>query len=74
MIRENAVVGIAHAGWLGTVRGASRAAVQTMIRAYGSNPADILAGIGPSIGLDHYEVGPEVVAQIQQAFGAEAGS
>jgi len=68
---QKAVVGIAHAGWLGTVRGASQAAVQTMIRAYGSDPADIVAGIGPSIGVDHYEVGPEVVAQIEQAFGGE---
>ena len=68
---RKAVVGIAHAGWLGTVRGTSRAAVQTMIQTYGSDPADILAGIGPSIGPDHYDVGPEVVAQIQQTFGGE---
>jgi hypothetical protein len=68
---HNAVVGIAHAGWLGTVRGASQAAVRTMIQAYGSKPAEILAGIGPSIGVDHYEVGPEVVAQIKQTFGGD---
>jgi YfiH family protein len=68
---HKAVVGIAHAGWLGTVRGASQAAAQTMIQAYGSDPADILAGIGPSIGVDHYEVGPEVVAQVEAAFGGE---
>jgi YfiH family protein len=63
------VVGMVHAGWLGTVRGASRAAVQAMVRGYGSRPADILAAIGPSIGVDHYEVGPEVVGQVVQAFG-----
>jgi YfiH family protein len=64
-----AVVGLAHAGWLGTVREAAAAAVRAMTKHYGSRPADILAAIGPSIGPDHYEVGPEVVAQMQQTFG-----
>ena len=67
-----AVVGMAHAGWLGTVRGAAREAVLAMTRHYGSRPAEILAAIGPSIGPDHYEVGPEVVTQVQQTFGPTA--
>jgi YfiH family protein len=67
-----AVVGLAHAGWLGTIRGAAAAAVRAMTKHYGSRPADILAAIGPSIGPDHYEVGPEVVTQVQQAFGPTA--
>ncbi len=66
------VVGLAHAGWLGTVRGAVAAAVQGMLERYGSKPADILAAIGPSIGPDHYEVGPDVIAQVEQSFGADA--
>jgi hypothetical protein len=65
-------VGIVHAGWLGTVRKAASAAVDAMIAAYGSDPAQILAAIGPSIGPDHYEVGPEVVEQATHAFGADA--
>ncbi|MGE5250713.1 MAG: peptidoglycan editing factor PgeF [Bacteroidota bacterium] len=68
------VIGIAHAGWLGTVRGVARAAVEAMHRRYGSRPADILAGIGPSIGPDHYEVGPDVTARVERAFGQDAGS
>jgi hypothetical protein len=68
---QKGVIGLAHAGWLGTVRGASSAAVRAMIENYGSKPSDIQAAIGPSIGPDHYEVGPEVVAQVEQAFGAE---
>jgi hypothetical protein len=63
------VVGLAHAGWLGTIREAARAAVRGMMEQYGCKGADILAAIGPSIGLDHYEVGPDVVGQVQQAFG-----
>jgi copper oxidase (laccase) domain-containing protein len=33
-----------------------------------------MAAIGPSIGADHYEVGPDVIAQVEQAFGADAKS
>ncbi|MFH1185545.1 MAG: peptidoglycan editing factor PgeF [Chloroflexota bacterium] len=67
-----AVVGMVHAGWLGTVRGAVRAAAEAMFAGYGSRPADILAAIGPSIGVDHYEVGADVLEQVAQAFGAES--
>ena len=66
------VVALAHAGWQGTVRGAAAAAVRAMREGYGSNPQDILAGIGPSIGPDHYEVGPEVISQVKQALSPEA--
>jgi YfiH family protein len=66
------VAGIAHAGWMGTVKGTVRAAVQAMRNRYGSASRDIHAGIGPSIGPDHYEVGPDVVAQVRQAFGGAA--
>jgi YfiH family protein len=68
------VIGIVHSGWLGTVRGATRSAVEAMQERYGSNPADILAAIGPSIGPDHYEIGDDVIAQVQDTFGAEAES
>jgi YfiH family protein len=66
------VVGIAHAGWMGTVRATVRFAVEAMQKRYGSRPCDIRAAIGPSIGPDHYEVGPDVVLQVQQAFGRQA--
>jgi len=69
-----AVVGMVHAGWLGTVRGASRAGIEAMIAKYGSRPADILAAIGPSIGPDHYEVGVDVLEQVEQTFGTEAAT
>ncbi len=62
------VIALAHAGWLGTVRGVARATIQAMQARYGSNPADILAGIGPSIGRDHYEVGMDVIHKVQESF------
>lgn len=67
------VIGIAHAGWRGTVNGAGVSVVKAMTRAYGSHPADIQAGIGPSIGPDHYQVGEEVVTAVQDYFGTTEG-
>jgi len=68
------VVGIAHAGWMGTVRGTARFAVEAMQKRYRSSPANIRAAIGPSIGPDHYEVGPDLVKQVIQSFGSDAAS
>ena len=62
------VVGLAHAGWRGTIMGAPGAAVEFMVERYGSHPPDILAGIGPSIGPCCYQVGPEVVRLAGQVF------
>jgi YfiH family protein len=70
---QNAI-GIVHSGWLGTVRGAVRTAVQAMQERYASNPADIQAAIGPAIGPDHYEVGEDVITQVKDAFGVGAES
>jgi len=65
-------IGLAHAGWRGTVEKVGQAAVEAMQTRYGSNPADLLAGIGPSIGPERYEVGPEVTAQVREVFGEQA--
>ncbi len=65
------VAGIVHAGWMGTVHGTASVAVKAMQTRYGSNPTDIHAGIGPSIGPDHYEIGPDVIVQVRRAFGSE---
>jgi YfiH family protein len=69
---DRRVVGIVHAGWPGTVKRASQVAVRTMQSVYGSNPINILAAIGPSIGAHHYEVGPEVIEKVRQTFGEDA--
>jgi YfiH family protein len=69
---RRSVIGIAHAGWMGTLRDAGVAAVDAMQKNYGSNPADIVAAIGPSIGPDHYEIGADVILQVMQKHGDEA--
>ena len=62
------VVGIVHAGWQGTIHQISRVAVERMAFEYETNPADILAAIGPSIGPDHYEIGPDVAEKVRVTF------
>jgi polyphenol oxidase len=66
------VIGIAHAGWQGTVNKILDVTLKTMQLHYHSNPEDVIAGIGPSIGVDHYQVGPEVIEQVKVSFGSDA--
>lgn len=67
------VIGMGHAGWRGTVIGIGASVVRTMIQAYGCKPADIQAGIGPSIGPERYQVGEEVVEAVARYFGTTEG-
>jgi len=57
---ENRAVAAVHCGWRGTEKRILEKAVWAMGEAYGSNPADMLAALGPCIGGACYEVGPEV--------------
>jgi hypothetical protein len=61
-------LGMAHAGWRGAMNRAAASTVAAMTGAYGTRPADLIAGIGPSISPDRYEVGPEVVEAVCGAF------
>ena len=53
-------VAAVHAGWRGTACDVAGAAVAEMRRAFGTNPADCVAAIGPRICGSCYEVGDEV--------------
>ena len=66
-------VGVAHAGWRGTVAGIARSLVRAMVDAFGSRASDLIAGVGPAIGPCCYQVGPEVIAQARAVFGATDG-
>jgi hypothetical protein len=66
------VVGLAHAGWRGTVNQIATATVEKMVSEYGCHREVIQAGIGPSIGPDHYEIGAEVIEQVIENFGKDA--
>jgi YfiH family protein len=55
---EGGVVGAAHAGWKGAEAGVMDEVVAAMVR-LGAARNRIVACVGPTIGLDSYEVGPE---------------
>lgn len=64
------VIGLAHAGWKGTVNKIGSKVVNVFQTAYGSRPSDIIACIGPSIGPCCYQVGDDVIAQVKRGFPA----
>ncbi|MDH5750197.1 MAG: peptidoglycan editing factor PgeF [Rhodospirillales bacterium] len=52
------VIGAAHAGWKGALGGILEATVESMI-GLGAEASAIAAAVGPCIGFESYEVGPE---------------
>jgi polyphenol oxidase len=66
----HSALALVHSGWRGTVLGAPRVAVESMVREFGSQPEELVAAIGPSIGPCCYEVGPEVVDAVRSSFSA----
>ncbi len=68
----NQVLAAVHAGWRGTVSKIVFKTVRIMIEQLGCQPENLLAGIGPSICLDCFEVGDEVVeAFVDAGFSIE---
>lgn len=61
-------VGVAHAGWQGTVKQIGAATVQAMTAAFGTQPGDLRVLIGPSAGPCCYNVWPHVADEIRAAF------
>jgi len=62
------VVAAVHAGWRGTVSKIVQKTIQQMTEKFGCNPSKIVVGIGPSIHIHAYEVGPEVVKMVENNF------
>ncbi len=63
------VLACVHAGWRGTVAGVTAAAIAAM-QGLGSRPSDVIAGLGPAIAADRYQVGPDVHQAVTRAFGS----
>lgn len=64
-------IGLSHSGWRGTVHRMGKATLEAMRREYGTEPADVVACIGPSICQECFEVGPEVAAEFAEGFGEQ---
>jgi len=49
-------IGLAHAGWRGTVAKIGEKVIETMVKSYDTNPSDLVCAIGPAISKCCYEV------------------
>jgi YfiH family protein len=70
--RKRNVIGLAHAGWRGTLEEIAVETVRKMEKTFGCEPEDIIVGISPSIGRGHYEIGEDVSKAFIEKFGRGA--
>lgn len=70
--RAGGAVAAVHAGWRGTALGILGEAVRRMTEEYGTDPANVVAAIGPHISQASFEVGGEVADAMRLHFGEEA--
>ncbi len=54
--RSGSAIAVAHAGW----RGLAAGILTNTVACFQQDPADLLAWLGPAIGPENFEVGPEV--------------
>ncbi|WCK53066.1 peptidoglycan editing factor PgeF [Aneurinibacillus sp. Ricciae_BoGa-3] len=66
------VIGVAHAGWKGTVARIGQKMALQMKEQWGIQPEDIYAAIGPSIHSCCYEVNDLVADKIKEVLGEKA--
>lgn len=71
--KKNKAVGAVHSGWRGTVARILEKTLHQMKEVYGTCGEDIIAGIGPSVSQEVYEVGEEVITAVTSAFGNTSG-
>lgn len=62
--KKNRIASVAHSGWKGTVLGIAGKIVEKMNIVYNSQPADIIAAIGPHIMNCCFEIKEDVAAKI----------
>lgn len=67
------VIGLAHAGWRGTVSGIARKCLEAMRQHFGSEPERCFAALSPAAGPCCYEVGEVVADAVRKVFPEEWG-
>jgi polyphenol oxidase len=65
------IIATVHAGWQGTVKNIVEKTVQYLAEKFDVDPSLIVAGIGPSIGPCHYQVGEEVISAVKREFSED---
>lgn len=59
------VVGLIHGGWRSLAKNILTAALEKMVKIFGSLPKDILFGIGPGISKCHFEVKEDLLEEFK---------
>lgn len=63
---EKEIVGLIHGGWRNLAQNILSLAIKKLSVEFGSQPENILAGIGPGISQCHFEVGEEVSEKFKE--------
>ena len=71
--RRGPAVGVAHAGWRGTVANIVGATIAVMAAAFSTRIDDVHVVLGPAIGRCCYDVGDDVANACRQIAGADVG-
>ena len=66
--RKRRAVAAFHAGWRGTVKRIVETGVGRMRIEFGSRPEDLIAAIGPGIGVCCYAVGEDLISEFESQF------
>jgi len=62
------VIGIAHAGWMGTIDAIAVKMIDHLVKDYDLLPGDISVGIGPCICAEHYIIKDDVLQKVKEKF------
>jgi polyphenol oxidase len=67
--KKNQAVAAIHSGWKGTVAKILAKTLAEMKLLFNTDGKNIIAGIGPSVSVQSYEVGQEVIDAVEKSFG-----
>lgn len=65
---ENLVIAAVHSGWRSTAKRIITSTIKTMIKEYNSKPDNILVAFGPAICGRCYNVGEDVIREMEKVF------
>jgi YfiH family protein len=69
--KRNNAIGAVHSGWRGTVAKILEKTLLKMKDSFGTQGNNLIVGIGPSVCQESYEVGEEVIREVETAFGSD---
>ena len=67
--KKEGVIALAHSGWKGTVLNIAGAVLEKFFEEFNAEPQNIIAAIGPAIGVCCFEVGDDVSEIFFEKFG-----